>query len=78
MHRWPEVRVIALTPGTVGLCALAINVFGANRLVASGWGTPVYVSTDGLSPDDLQAGIDLIQERGVEVCMPVKCTPTEI
>ena len=72
------MKAIALTPGTMGLCALAINVFGADRLISSGWGTPVYVSTDGLSPDDLQAGIDLIQERGVEVCMPVKCTPTEI
>lgn len=69
------MEVIALTPGTMGLCALAIDVFGIDNVVPSGWGTPVYVKA---GVPDLDAGIELIKERGLQRGMPIASRSTRI
>jgi len=34
---------IEITPGTMDVCQLAIDLFGVERIVPSGWLTPVHV-----------------------------------
>lgn len=57
------MNVIAFSPGTMGLCAVACDVVGYKNVVPTGWGTPVYIVTDGMSKKDQQAAIDLITEE---------------
>lgn len=60
------MKLLALTPGTMGLCSLACELFGPEAIVPTGWGSPVYVDMALVDPSDLAAGVELIQERGQE------------
>lgn len=69
-----SMKKIALSPGTMGLCALAIDLVGVDNVDPGHWLSPVYILTERLSQEDLQAAIELIQERGREVNMPISVT----
>ena len=71
------MKLLALTPGTMGLCSLACELFGVAAIVPSGWGSPVYLDPTGISSQDLAAGLDLIQERGRDRGMPIAVREVE-
>ena len=71
------MKLLALTPGTMGLCSLACELFGPETIVPSGWGSPVYVDMALVDPSDLAAGLELIQERGRERGMPISWAEVE-
>lgn len=72
------MRVISLTPGTMGLTTLAIELVGEGNVISGGWGSAVYIRTSGLAPEDVKAAIDLIQERGKERGVEITATEKEL
>ena len=69
-HPQPRQRFVTdkwatVTPGSMGACALAIDLFGLDRINPGSWLTPVYVQVEGLSASDLRAAEELLVERGL-------------
>jgi hypothetical protein len=56
---------IALTPGSMGLVSVAIDLFGIDRVDPGTWTTPVYVRD--VTADEISAARELLAPQGVVV-----------
>lgn len=59
MHR------IRLMPGTMGVCGLAIDLFGIERVEVGEWTTPVYVTE--VTGEEIEAARQLLADRDVNI-----------
>lgn len=58
-----ESRTVVITPGSMGATALAIDLFGVDRVIPGEWLGPVYVQD--VTPDELKAAVELLGEHGL-------------
>ena len=70
LHRFASRLVmregwVSVTPGSMGACALALDLFGLDRVDPGCWLSPVWVYVVGLSEADLHAAAQLLSERGL-------------
>lgn len=56
---------IALIPGSMGVCALALDLFGLGRVEPGSWATPVWVRD--LDSEEVAFATEFFSEVGVEV-----------
>ena len=72
------MKVIALTPGTMGLCGLTVRVVGVQNVYPTGWGTPVYFMTEKMSSDDVEAAVSLIKEEAIKFGVKITASEQEL
>jgi hypothetical protein len=53
---------LVLSPGSMGLAAVAIELVGVENVVVGSWPGPVMIRTEMISQEDLLAALDLIRE----------------
>jgi hypothetical protein len=56
----------AIYPGSMGACAIAIDLFGIYRVSPSEWGGPVFAD---IGDDELEAAKALLAEEGLSLIL---------
>lgn len=60
----PGPNWCCIFPGSMGAAALAIDLFGADRVHPGSWNTPVYVVD--VTDDEFQVAKELLAEKGLK------------
>ncbi len=61
---------IEVTQGSMGVVALAVDLFGINRIDPGSWGTPVYVYD--LTEDEYKFAIEFFAEYDLKVSVTTR------
>lgn len=59
------MKNVMLSPGSMGVAAHAIDLFGLERVAVGGWATPVWV--EGLSEDEIEFAREYFSELGISI-----------